>query len=1137
MNSSPTSNNSRFRLGTLQLACFLTLLFGGSLCTGQQVLLTDSFDSPSFSAASFNSTLAVDQGGTLAPVGYTIAGYSADHKIQHGNGGQMLMAGWHDNQSLDLYASLNHNFAADANSSDLALKVQFDLKVIGASDPTNWATVAIGSTQNSFVPAASNKFSSLFRLNGGTQQFASGNLMNNGLVWTPAGSTLTVILSDTTGAKSPFNGNGSLARIYINGTLGGSYTLPQMTATDGYVSFESLGAFAYYDNLSISLTDGNEPAATFHHFPKTLQLYPRDLSTGLGNVLMDGVVTGAGCTAVSVAVTRNGAPYSNLSQSLSYENGSAPFSINAAIPAELANYSFQFYVTRNGKNYLLGVANNVVAGDFYIINGQSNAEARMFAGSANGNQSSYIRSFGSRDDSGTTVAADRNWHQADGDILYGPGAVGQWGLRLGRRILDTYGIPVAIINGARGGWPISSFQRNDANPEDLGTNYGRALYRAEQAGGRNHVRAIFWYQGESDNGDADAHEKGWTALRDDWRQDFPSIGKIYVFQLHVGCGVNQFDVDLRNRQRLFADRFPDVEIMSTTGVGNTFDNCHFPYANGYETLADQLFRLVQRDLYGAAPQDDIEPPNPYYAYFSTPAHDQVTLIMRNDADTLMFYPGAEADFKLSGSAVVVTGAVTTGNKLILNLSGNASGATGLIYGGHIGVAEPMVTNGSGVGLLAFHNLPIQPDLGDPAVPSNVVCLPVCGNRVDISWSAATRAAEYLVRRDGVVIGKTTNTVFIDSTVTPGPTYSYEVATVSPVSTSAWSSPAGVSTVSDNVFAFVPEAANFTVLYRLDIPNDLRLGSSLKAPYEVDRSSIITQPFDRVAYYLELQTNPGQPLKWVYVSCDSFSQDPKLLGVPALATGAVFHQPINNLNVQTSSGSGVTAGEGLGAGNIEFWGANYQTTNGYGVPGASDATCDSGDVIVNNGTHGSMQLFRAGQTLFGYNAWGSYTADAGAQSSDDLGIGTQSTGQPDWTFAANSFRYSYKRLYVLVRTDYSNWSGSRSLIGGPTGDDDNDSLSNFAEYAFGLDPKNGGSTHPYFGFPAPPTGVLSYTRRKASLTGLGFTVLTSNDLMSWIADNGAVQFVTSSTGDIETVQVTLSASLLSNSKLFVRISAQ
>ena len=137
-------------------------------------LLTDNFNSANGSAASFNSTPAVDQSGTLAPVTYSTANNSQNWQIQHGNGGQMLLAGSHDGLSGDLYASLDHNFAADANSYNQPLKVQFDLKVTDASDPTNWATIAIGSAQNAIVPNAANKFSSLFRLNGGTQQFASG---------------------------------------------------------------------------------------------------------------------------------------------------------------------------------------------------------------------------------------------------------------------------------------------------------------------------------------------------------------------------------------------------------------------------------------------------------------------------------------------------------------------------------------------------------------------------------------------------------------------------------------------------------------------------------------------------------------------------------------------------------------------------------------------------------------------------------------------------------------------------------------------------------------------------------------------------------------------------------------------------
>src|ERR1035437_4675385 len=302
---------------------------------------------------------------------------------------------------------------------------------------------------------------------------------------------------------------------------------------------------------------------SLNHFPNPMQLYQRNLTNSLANVLVDGAVTSTGATQVAVSVLRNGSSYTNVIQPLTYSNGIAPFSITASIVAELASYNFAVYITRGGTNYLVASADDVVAGDAFLINGQSNAEAGLRSGSANGNQHPYLRSFGTRDENGATVAADLNWHLAEGDAITGPGAVGQWGLRLGRLIIDTYGIPVAIISGAHGGWPITSFQRNDANPQDLSTDYGRTLYRATQAGLQKGVRAILWYQGESDMSDADAHEKGWITLHGNWLEDYAAVKKFYVFQLHVGCYVSQFDTDLRNRQRLLAGRFNDIDRKST----------------------------------------------------------------------------------------------------------------------------------------------------------------------------------------------------------------------------------------------------------------------------------------------------------------------------------------------------------------------------------------------------------------------------------------------------------------------------------------------------------------------------------------------------------------------------------------------
>lgn len=237
----------------------LALKLAVATANGDSHLLTDNFISESYDASLFNSTLVADQSGALAPVTYTISNNSFGWQIQHGNSGRMLLAGWHDNNWGNLYASLDHNFAIEANASNLPLRVQFDLNIHQAEHYFDWGSFAIGSAQNAFIMNTTNKFSSLFRANGDTQQFAFASDISNGCTWISSGSTITIILSNTAGTGSPFNGNGSVARLYVNGGLAGKYDLDQMAATDGYITFEALSAFAIYDNLSVDLSNSLTP--------------------------------------------------------------------------------------------------------------------------------------------------------------------------------------------------------------------------------------------------------------------------------------------------------------------------------------------------------------------------------------------------------------------------------------------------------------------------------------------------------------------------------------------------------------------------------------------------------------------------------------------------------------------------------------------------------------------------------------------------------------------------------------------------------------------------------------------------------------------------------------------------------------
>lgn len=202
---------------------------------------------------------------------------------------------------------------------------------------------------------------------------------------------------------------------------------------------------------------------------------------------------------------------------------------------------------------------------------------------------------------------------------------------------------------------------------------------------------------------------------------------------------------------------------------------------------------------------------------------------------------------------------------------------------------------------------------------------------------------------------------------------------------------------------VPEAREYTLVYDLDLG---RLGGT--PVYTTDARGKITRPFDRIAYFVELQDASGDA-RFVYVSMDAFTSDLGKIGVPAASSGARFQQKVAKMNV-LSNVKGVATGTGLKGGNIEFWPNNYGPRNAAGIPGASPATWDFGDEPAEPlDGYGCMQVHNhdAGQTVFALNNWK-------AGGSADLGIGNQPAGNPDWTFAANASSYAAKRLRVLVR---------------------------------------------------------------------------------------------------------------------------
>jgi hypothetical protein len=221
-----------------------------------------------------------------------------------------------------------------------------------------------------------------------------------------------------------------------------------------------------------------------------------------------------------------------------------------------------------------------------------------------------------------------------------------------------------------------------------------------------------------------------------------------------------------------------------------------------------------------------------------------------------------------------------------------------------------------------------------------------------------------------------------------------------------------NTVRADVFSNVPEAAGYNLAYELAIPVNGAFQGATAVPYAINNAATAAPGgFDRVAYYLELTNATGTT--WVYASMDAFTTAVAQTGLPHATNNNVsFQRSVSNLEV-ASNVAGVKTGS-FDRGQIEMWHHSYSATDPNTVFGSSNTLYDWGDTLTTASPsgYGSFQIHNTvgRQVVLAYNRWASNsTAD-----NDDIGIGSSTGANPDWTFAANAATYTNRKLVVLVR---------------------------------------------------------------------------------------------------------------------------
>ncbi|SOE23877.1 hypothetical protein SAMN06298216_4253 [Spirosomataceae bacterium TFI 002] len=334
-------------------------------------------------------------------------------------------------------------------------------------------------------------------------------------------------------------------------------------------------------------------------FPKEKQLFSRDTNNNadVHFKIKNNQATQSLFSLVGIA---NGDTISSLSMSL---NANEFWEFSIPISAGLINFSFFLYEKQNAVSNLVKKAENVVCGDVFVIYGQSNGLAIFGV-------SDYDTTL---DDQWIRNAEFSN----NTDLIWYNGkkpnsSMGVLGLWLAKQTVDGQEVPVAVINGCQGGQNIINLgERNEINPKDKTTFYGKLLSRVTDALSIGNIKGFIWFQGEAETsaGPQAMLDYGGKldTLYSNIINDFPPINHFVLMQINLlKNGIGEAGI-VRNFQANFEINNPKVDRLATVGKSFWYDGIHYS-RQGYESLAEMLYIYFDKNEYSPAPVPGFKSP-------------------------------------------------------------------------------------------------------------------------------------------------------------------------------------------------------------------------------------------------------------------------------------------------------------------------------------------------------------------------------------------------------------------------------------------------------------------------------------------------------------------------------------------------
>jgi Carbohydrate esterase, sialic acid-specific acetylesterase/Secretion system C-terminal sorting domain len=472
-----------------------------------------------------------------------------------------------------------------------------------------------------------------------------------------------------------------------------------------------------------SLTSQSQNNVELSYFPKDMQLLPRNVSTNKGNYTIVGKVPkSTGFTSLLLKIFKSETLIKETSYPLSISQDFTSFSIPFEINAELSNHRIELWGIKGNEQILIKKAEKVVAGDVIVINGQSNNIGPVTPSDDDPFLRSHTEQFG--------------WNV----ITYTQPS--RWAPRVAKNIITNHKIPVAIFNESYGGVRLNFFLKNETSPY-IG-NYGELMTRLEKAEVKSNIRALIWWQGESDGWETSIEEykSQFKKLHAAWSKDY-NKPTIYLFQIRFkSC--THIKPYVLEAQRQLSNEIEGLGIMSTNAAKS--DSCHFYYTGGYDSLGNRMYRLMASKMYSDAPLVNVKAPDVEKIWFSST--NEITIQMKNAVGNLQQLGQPWADFRLETQDDFNTNnfierniqGTVSGNQIILKFTGDSSGIKGVTYLGHIDNSNDWIVNLKSVPIVSFFNFPIsnQPpvtSLNTEGVSFFEISPTISSSNVLLKWSS------------------------------------------------------------------------------------------------------------------------------------------------------------------------------------------------------------------------------------------------------------------------------------------------------------------------------------------------------------------------------------------------------------------